>query len=36
MSDSKGGGIGGWVILIVILVVVNFLSWVFDWPFWIY
>ena len=35
-SDDNGGGIGGWVTWIGVLVVINFLSWTFDWPFWIY
>ena len=35
-SDGGGSGIGGWVIWIGVLVVINLLSWAFDWPFWIY
>ena len=35
-SDDNGSGIGGWVTWIGVLVVINFLSWTFDWPFWIY
>ena len=31
-----GRGIGGLVIFIAILLIVNFLSYVFGWGFWIY
>jgi hypothetical protein len=34
MSDSDGAG--GWLIWIFLLLLVNFLSWLFDWPFWVY
>ncbi len=30
------GGAGSWLIWIGLLLFVNFLSWVFDWSFWIY
>lgn len=35
MSD-EGGGCFGWVAWIGILLFINFLSWLFDWPFWVY
>ncbi len=36
MSEGKGGGCVGWLVFIGILLIINFLSWVFDWSFWIY
>ncbi len=39
MSDNQneeGAGAPSWLIYILILGVINFLSWMFDWPFWIY
>ena len=38
MSDEGGGGGGaiGCLVFIGILLIVNFLSWLFDWPFWVY
>jgi len=38
MSDeeSKGGGGGGWMVWIGILLLINLLSWAFDWSFWVY
>ena len=36
MSEEKESGGFGWAIWIVVLIVVNLLSWIFDWPFWIY
>ncbi len=35
-SAGGGSGIGGWVIWIGVLVVINLLSWAFGWSFWIY
>ena len=38
-SHSEGGGgsgAWGWLIWIGILLFINFLSWAFDWPFWVY
>jgi len=35
MSDDEGAG-GGWLVWIGVLVLINFLSWMFDWSFWIY
>jgi hypothetical protein len=36
-GGEGGGGEGaGWMIWIGILLVINLLSWIFDWPFWIY
>lgn len=34
MSDEDGAA--GWVVWIGVLILVNFLSWAFDWSFWIY
>ena len=34
-QDNDSGGMG-WLIWIVILIVVNICSAIFDWPFWIY
>ena len=36
MSDSGGGGILGGLAFIGILILLNVLSYVFNWPFWIY
>jgi hypothetical protein len=34
---SRGDtGIPGWIVWIGILVIVNLLSWLFNWPFFIY
>ncbi len=33
---SKGSGALGWVAFIGILLLVNLLSYIFDWPFWVY
>ena len=33
---SGGRGFAGWAIFIGILLIVNFLSWLFSWSFWIY
>ena len=35
MSENSGGA-GGWLVWIGLLILVNFLSWLFDWPFWVY
>ena len=36
-AGSSGGGEGmGWLLWIGILVGVNVLSYLFDWPFWLY
>ncbi|MCP4522530.1 MAG: hypothetical protein GY827_12690 [Cytophagales bacterium] len=35
-DDDDGDSAWGWLIWIGILVVVNLLSYIFDWPFWIY
>ena len=34
MSDDSDGG--GWLAWIGVLILINFLSWMFDWSFWIY
>lgn len=34
--ETRGGGVPSWVGYIGFLVLINFLSWVFDWPFWVY
>ncbi len=33
-TEEKGGG--GWLMWIGVLLLINFLSYVFDWPFWVY
>lgn len=33
---ASGKGVGGWLIFIGILLLINLLSWLFDWSFWIY
>ena len=35
-SGGGGSGAWGWLIWIGALLLINFLSWVFDWPFWVY
>ena len=35
MSDDSGGA-GGWLVWIGVLLLINFLSWMFDWSFWVY
>lgn len=35
-NESGGGGAASWLIWIGLLLLVNFLSWAFDWPFWVY
>jgi hypothetical protein len=35
MSENSGGA-GGWLVWIGLLILVNFLSWLFDWSFWVY
>ena len=36
MSEGKGSGALGWIGFIVILGVVNLLSYLFNWGFWLY
>lgn len=37
MSDNDGEkGEGNWLVWIGGLALINFLSWVFDWSFWLY
>lgn len=38
MEEQKSGGSGamGWLGLIGFLILINVLSYIFDWPFWIY
>lgn len=33
--DSGGGGMG-WLAWIGVLLFINLLSWLFNWPFWVY
>ena len=33
---AEGRGAAGWLVFIGILVLVNVLSYVFDWGFWLY
>ncbi len=35
-NDSGGSSVPGWLIWLGILGVVNLLSYLFDWPFWVY
>ena len=35
-EPSSDSGAGGWLTWIGLLLLVNFLSYVFDWPFWVY
>lgn len=35
-SGNDSSSIGGWVIWIGLLLFINFLSWIFDWSFWVY
>ncbi len=35
-ATSDDDGAGGWVVWIGVLILVNLLSWMFDWSFWIY
>ncbi|MDP7274175.1 MAG: hypothetical protein QF363_01755 [Planctomycetaceae bacterium] len=35
-AASSGSGAMGWIVWIGILGLINFLSWAFDWPFWLY
>ena len=35
-AKSNDGGGMGWLVWIGLLVLINFLSYVFNWPFWIY
>ncbi len=35
-EQSDSGSTGGWLTWIGLLLLVNFLSYVFDWPFWVY
>lgn len=36
MSDDDEGGGMGWLIWIGLILLINFLSWAFNWGFWIY
>ena len=36
MADEGGGGIAGIIGFVVILGLVNLLSYLFDWGFWLY
>jgi hypothetical protein len=35
MSEDSPGA-GGWLVWIGLLILINFLSWLFDWSFWVY
>lgn len=35
MTEDSGGA-GGWLVWIGLLILINFLSWAFDWSFWVY
>jgi type IV pilus assembly protein PilA len=34
-NASSGAGMS-WLVWIFLLILINFLSWLFDWPFWVY
>lgn len=36
VQRADGGGGSGWLIWIGLLLLINFLSWLFNWPFWVY
>jgi hypothetical protein len=33
---ERGGGGMGWLVWIGAILFINFLSWLFGWPFWVY
>ena len=35
-ADEEDDHVVGWLIFILIIVLVNVLSMIFDWPFWLY
>lgn len=35
MAANNGGGMG-WLVWIGVILFINFLSYVFNWPFWVY
>jgi predicted acetyltransferase len=35
-QEESGGGGGGWLLWIGIIIGINVLSYIFNWPFWIY
>ncbi|MEN0049270.1 MAG: hypothetical protein AAF806_19580 [Bacteroidota bacterium] len=35
-SERSGGGVPSWAIYVGILLLINFLSYIFNWSFWIY
>ena len=35
-ADADEGGLPGWLVWIGLLILVNVLSYIFDWPFWVY
>jgi len=36
MNEGSGSGAGGWLVWLALLGLVNLLSYIFDWPFWIF
>ena len=36
MSDNDDNKAGSWLIWIGLLLLINLLSWIFDWSFWVY
>ena len=36
VSESRGSESKGWLVWICAIVGINFLSWLFNWGFWIY
>lgn len=34
--QAQGGALGSWVVYVGILIGINVLSYIFDWPFWVY
>ena len=35
-DDDNKGGCSSWMIYVGILLLINLLSWIFDWSFWVY
>jgi hypothetical protein len=33
---AEGRGAVGWLVFIGLLILINVLSYIFEWPFWVY